>query len=209
MKQAIAFFFFMGFFFSDARSQLTGDTSIGIRLSTFNASKQNNEVKLNWKVACRVSYARFEVQRSTDGANFSTINSFQADYLRCQQPFDYTDPTVIGQVFYRIKVGDIDGRFSTEKIVKVTGKEIADTEIKIVSPVTGNFLQLTVAATSNEKIELQMLNMSGNTLQTLSINPGKGVNRMEIPFTNFHAGMYILSYQTSGERKSVQFVKSN
>lgn len=209
MKQFITFFFFMSFFSSNVRSQLTGDTSIGIRLSTFNASKQNNEVKLNWKVACRISFARFEVQRSTDGINFSTINSFQADYLRCQQPFDYTDPTVIGQVFYRIKVGDIDGRFSTEKVVKVTGKEITDTEIRIVSPVTGSFLQLTVAANSNEKIELQMLNMSGNTLQNLSISPGKGINQMEIPLTNFQAGMYILSYQTSGERKSVRFVKSN
>lgn len=141
----------MGFFFSDARSQLTGDTSIGLGLSTFNANKQGNEIKLNWKVACRVSYALFEVQRSTDGINFSTIKSFQADYLRCQQPFDYTDPAVIGQLFYRIKVGDIDGRFSTEKVVKVTGREITGVEIKVVSPVTGSFLQLTVAAMSNEK----------------------------------------------------------
>ena len=155
MKQLITFFFFIGLFSGNVQSQLTGDTSIGLRLSAFNASKQNNEVKLNWKVACRVSYARFEVQRSPDGINFSTINSFQADYLRCQQPFDYTDPIVIGQVFYRIKVGDIDGRFSTEKVVKVTGREITDSEIKVVSPVTGSFLQLTVAAKNNEKISLK------------------------------------------------------
>lgn len=208
MKQLIAFFFFMGFFFSDARSQLTGDTSIGIRLSTFNTSKQNNEVKLNWKVACRVSYARFEVQRSTDGINFSTINSFQADYLRCQQPFDYTDPAVIGQLFYRIKVGDIDGRFSTEKVVKVIGREITDTEIKVVSPVTGSFLQLIVAAKSNEKIGLQILNISGIIIQHLNIIPDKGVSQLEIPFDNLPSGIYILHYQTMGKDESVRFVKN-
>lgn len=208
MKQLIAFFFFMGFFSSNVRSQLTGDTSIGIRLSAFSASKQNNEVKLNWKVACRVSYARFDVQRSTDGINFSTINSFQADYLRCQQPFDYTDLTAVGQVFYRIKVGDIDGRFSTEKIVKVTGKEITGTEIRIVSPVTGNFLQLTVAARSNEKIKLQILDLSGIILQNLSISPDKGVSRLEILFNNLQSGFYLLHYQTTGKSESVRFVKN-
>lgn len=208
MKQIITIFFVMGFFSNSVRSQLTGDTSIGIRLSTFNASKQNNEVNLNWKVACHVSHARFEVQRSTDGINFSTINSFQADYLRCQQPFDYTDPTVIGQVFYRIKVGDIDGRFSTEKVVKVTGREITDTEIKVVSPVTGSFLQLTIAAKSNEKIKLQILNISGIIIQHLTIIPDKGVSQLEIPFNNLQPGIYILHYQTMGKDESVRFVKN-
>jgi hypothetical protein len=208
MKQLITFFFFISFFSSNVRSQLTGDTSIGIRLSSFNASKQNNEVKLNWKVTCRVSHARFEVQRSTDGTNFSTINSFQADYLRCQQPFDYTDLTAIGLVFYRIKVGDIDGRFSTEKVVKVTGKEITYTEIRIVSPVTGNYLQLIVAARSNEKIKLQILTITGITVQHLSITPDKGASQLEIPFNNRQSGAYILQYQTMGESKSVRFVKN-
>ncbi|MDZ4793292.1 MAG: T9SS type A sorting domain-containing protein [Bacteroidota bacterium] len=209
MKQLITFCFCIGLFSSNVKSQLTGDTSIGVRLSTFNASKNNNDVKLNWKVACRISYARFEVQRSTDGINFSTINSFQADYLRCLQPFDYTDILAFGQVFYRIKVGDIDGRFSIEKVVKVAGKAISDTEIRIISPVTGNFLQLTVAANNNENIGLQVLNISGNILQTLNISPGKGINQMEIPFNNSQAGIYILSYQMAGIKKSVRFVKSN
>ena len=209
MKKIIAFLLLAVFFNTDAISQLTGDTSTGVRLSYFNASKQNNEVRLNWQVACRISYARFEVQRSANGIDFTTINSFQADYLRCQQPFDYTDPTATGQVFYRIKVGDIDGRFSTEKVIKITGKEITRAEIKVISPVTGSFLQLTVEAKSKEKIALQILNMSGSLLQSLTINPGKGINQIEMPLTNLQAGEYILSYRTEGEKKSVKFIKSN
>ncbi len=208
MKQLIAFFFFMDFFFNDARGQLTGDTSIGIRINTFNASKQNNDVKLNWKVACHISYARFEVQRSTDGMNFSTIYSFQADYLRCQQPFDYTDLSAAGQIFYQIKVGDTDGRFSTEKVVKISGRKITDTEIKVVSPVTGGFLQLIVAASSNEEIRLQILNISGIIIQHLTIIPDKGVSQLEIPFDNLQSGIYILHYQTMGRDESVRFVKN-
>jgi hypothetical protein len=209
MKKIITILFIIGFFNGNALGQLTADTSTSIRLTAFNAGVQNNEVKLYWKVACRVSYALFEVQRSSDGTNFSTINSFQADYLRCLQPFNFTDPTATGLVFYRLKVGDIDGRFSTEKVLKLTGREIRDTKIKIVSPVTGSFLSLIVEAGSNEIIWLNILNMAGNSIQNLSINPGKGINQMEIPLLNFKAGMYILNYQTAGKKRSARFVKSN
>ena len=72
---------------------------------------------------CFLLYAKFEVQRSIDGRNYTTINTFEADQLRCKQPFNFIDRNVSGTLFYRIKVGDLDGRFSASKIVAVTGKE--------------------------------------------------------------------------------------
>lgn len=209
MNKIIILFLFTGFFNSEAISQQTNDTSIGIRLSSFNISKQNNQVNLNWKVICRLSYARFEVQSSIDGINFTNIDSFQADYLRCQQPFNYIVPTIAGQVFYRIKVGDLDGRFSAEKVIKVTGRDITESEIKIISPVISNFLQLIVVTNNYEKISLQLLNMSGILLQNFSINPPKGVSQIDVPLTNLQTGMFILMYQTSGQKKSILFMKSN
>lgn len=190
-----------------AQSQLTGDTLTGVRLSSFHASKQNNLVSLNWKVACRLSYAQFEVQRSVNGIDFITIHSFQADYLRCQLPFDYSEPAPSGQAFYRIKVGDIDGKFSTEKVVKVSGREIEETDIKIISPVTGNYLQLTVEAASTNPVSVQLVNSSGVIQQQISLSPSKGITRVEIPIWNMPGGTYFLNYQTAGKNKSIQFIK--
>lgn len=207
MKKIIGLLLIAGFFYTDVKSQLTGGSSIGVRLSSFNAFMQNNEVWLNWKVSCRISFAKFEVQRSADGINFITINSFKADYLRCQQPFDYRDPSSIGLVFYRLKVGNIDGEFSTEKVVKVPGKEISSTEIKVVSPVTNDLLLLTVGTGNNEKIMLQILNMAGNIIQKTVIAPGAGISQIEVPILNLPPGYYILSYQSGIKTKSLKFFK--
>ncbi len=72
-----------------------------------------------------MQYANFQIQKSANGKDFSTISSFTADRLRCQQPFDYTDSskTYQGNIFYRINVGNIDGKFYHSSVRSVYIKE--------------------------------------------------------------------------------------
>ncbi|MEP6617243.1 MAG: hypothetical protein ABJA57_11715, partial [Ginsengibacter sp.] len=100
----------------------TFSDSIPVRLKSFEASRTNNSNKLYWAVACFLDYAKFDIQRSGDGINFTTINSFEADKLRCRQPFTYEDRTANGKVFYRLKVGDLDGRDYVSKITVLISK---------------------------------------------------------------------------------------
>lgn len=105
-----------------AHSQTSPTDSVLVRLSTLNAKTIGNNARLNWKVVCFLQYAKFEIQRSANGINYTTINTFEAHQLRCRQPFDFTDANISGLVYYRIKVGDLDGRFSTSKTVAISGK---------------------------------------------------------------------------------------
>lgn len=100
-----------------------------VRISSIEASSATQFNKLYWKTACSLDFANFEIQRSYNGSDYSTINSFQADRLRCQQPFTFFDSAsnqLAGRVYYRLKVGDIDGRVYNSKIVTVftSGKGI-------------------------------------------------------------------------------------
>lgn len=106
-----------------ANSQINVSDSIPVRLSVLEARTVGNDARLDWKVVCLLPYAKFEIQRSLNGINYTTINTFEADLVRCRQPFDFTDANTTGKTFYRIRVGDLDGRFYHSKIVAVTGKE--------------------------------------------------------------------------------------
>ena len=55
------------------------DTSKTVRLKTFEVYKTEMGNKLHWTVSCFISFAVFEIQRSTDAVNYTTINTFQAD----------------------------------------------------------------------------------------------------------------------------------
>ncbi len=209
MKKAFSIFIPILLMYLSVNAQEPADSSLGIRLSNFNASRQTNQVKLYWKVACFVSYANFDVQRSTDGQHFTSIHQFTADYLRCQQPFEYADAGATGQVFYRLKVGNIDGRISSEKIIRIAANEIAETRVEVSSPARGNFLQLSVSTASDESIDLQIIGPQGHVHQTFSIKPGKGNSTVELPVNLPANGLYILRYGNGKERKSLQFFKTS
>lgn len=68
------------------QAQVSGADSVPVRLSTLDARSNGNDARLDWKVVCFLDYAKFEIQRSADGSNYTTINIFEADYLRCRQP---------------------------------------------------------------------------------------------------------------------------
>ncbi len=190
------------------QAQVSGVDSVPVRLSTLDARSDGNNARLDWKVVCFLDYAKFEIQRSADGSNYTTINIFEADYLRCRQPFDYNDANINGKAFYRIKVGDIDGRIYHSKIVAVTGKE-KGFEINSLTPtaITANaILSMSSANTGNAQIEL--LNFYGVIVKRVSVKLNKGSTDLTLDMGNLAAGNYILSLNNGfSNRKTVRFTK--
>ncbi|HEX8278268.1 MAG TPA: T9SS type A sorting domain-containing protein [Segetibacter sp.] len=195
------------FFVSAIHAQFDADTSATIRFKTFTASKQMDDVKLNWAVACNAQYALFEILRSDDGANYTTINTFKAGQLRCAQPFDYTDKTAVGEVFYKIKTGDIDGKYSTEKIVSIKGRDINGNNIKVVSPALKNSLRCIISAAETGKANILISSTSGVLNKQVTVNFAKGINQVDIDVAELPRGIYMFTYVIKDEKKSVRFLK--
>lgn len=198
--------FLIGGFF--AHAQVYVADSVPVRLSTLDARSIGNDARLDWKVVCFLNYAKFEIQRSPDGINYSTINTFEADQLRCRQPFDYTDANISGKAFYRLKVGDLDGRIYHSKIVAVTGKE-KGFEINSLTPtlINTNAL-LSVSSASTDNAEIAITNFQGNIVKRITIKLNKGVTELRFDAGSLATGNYILTL-TNGfsDRKSVRFTK--
>lgn len=199
---------FLLYFGLIVQAQSSGTDSVPVRLSTLEARNNGNDARLDWKVVCFLDYAKFEIQRSTDGTAYKTINTFEADQLRCRQPFDYTDVNINGKAFYRIKVGDLDGRIYNSKIVAVTRKE-KDFEINSLTPtlVTTNAL-LSISSASTDNAEIAIINFQGTVVKLLALKLNKGVTELTINTGNIPKGNYILTL-TNGfsDRKMVRFSK--
>lgn len=193
---------------SAVQAQVYITDSVPVRLSTLDARSNGNDARLDWKVVCFLNYAKFEIQRSADGTNYTTINIFEADYLRCRQPFDYTDANIMGKAFYRIKVGDIDGRIYHSKIVAVTGKE-KGFEINSLTPtaVTSQAI-LSVSSATTDNAQIAITNFYGTVVKRLSFSLNKGTTELTLDMGNLPTGNYILSL-TNGfsDRKTVRFTK--
>jgi hypothetical protein len=159
-------------------------------------------------VVCILPYAKFEIQRSSNGISYTTINTFEADGLRCREPFDFTDVNTTGKTFYRIRVGDLDGRFYHSKIVSITGKE-RGFEINSLTPslITNNTL-LSISSAAKDNANVVITNFQGAIVKRVTINLNKGVTEVPIELTNIAKGNYVIAI-TNGvaELKTIRFVK--
>ncbi len=83
-------------------------------LTSFACSTNNRDIELTWATATEHDMYRFNVQRSTDQTNFSTIGYVQASgNSNSPKPYSYIDKNLtVGKFYYRLQLVNNDGSSS-------------------------------------------------------------------------------------------------
>ncbi|WP_460558505.1 T9SS type A sorting domain-containing protein [Ferruginibacter profundus] len=186
-----------------------GGAPLPIKIYYFNASKGNVANTLNWNAECTSSQATFEIERSADGKNFTTINSFTATQARCASPFSYDDAAPLtGTNFYRIKIIDIDGRINYTSIVKV-GAQVRDMQLAGILPnPVSNTAQLSITTSKKDKVELAIVSLEGKVVYRNTVQVQSGSSLVSMDVSNLATGTYFVrGVFSDGQTNSVKFVK--
>ncbi|MGG9960340.1 T9SS type A sorting domain-containing protein [Ferruginibacter sp. SUN106] len=186
-----------------------GGAPLPIKIYYFNASKGNVANTLNWNAECTSSQATFEIERSADGKNFTTINSFTATQARCALPFSYDDAAPLtGTNFYRIKIIDIDGRINYTSIVKV-GAQVRDMQLAGILPnPVSNTAQLSITTSKKDKVELAIVSLEGKVVYRNTVQVQSGSSLVSLDVSNLATGTYFVrGVFSDGQTNSVKFVK--
>ena len=193
MKNILLLAFTLLAAFTKADSQiLVAEDSVPLRVSYFNVEQNSNKTILNWKVVCYVKYADFEVQRSANGTDYTTINSFSADRIRCLSPFNVEDKSPSGRVFYRLRVGDKDGNFSTSKVLVAFGNENSFEITSLTPSLISNSALLSISSTENGKADISIVNMQGYYVKRLQTNLNRGITDIKLDVSNLSKGIYLI-----------------
>ncbi|MDZ4793101.1 MAG: hypothetical protein SGI83_02380 [Bacteroidota bacterium] len=194
---------------SNLHAQLVIGDSIPVRISYINGQRSGNSNQLNWAVTCFLQYANFEVQRSENGLSYSTIHTFQADELRCRQPFTYTDLQPTEKSFYRIRAGDLDGKFYSSKIVGLYGTAKGFDITSITPTIVADKAVLNISSSSPGKVEIIITSVSGVVTTKVFSTLQKGDNSVLLETNNLLKGSYIISVTNpQGEIRSRTIIKN-
>ena len=183
-----------------------------VRLSSFDATVYNNIAKLHWSTICYLQYANFQIQKSSDGENFTTIHSFTADKFRCTQPFDFVDSslTYLGKVFYRINVGNIDGEFFSSAIRPVYLKEKGFDLVSVYPTMATSFLNFSLSDNKSESFWSVIINQSGAVVKKQQFQAVNGITKYTLNTNNLPSGYYWLKVVNErGGLKTAIFFKQN
>lgn len=182
-----------------------GNFSIGVSgnalpvsITSFKGEQRGNINVLSWITATEINNEGFEIQRSADGTNFSSIGFVHSkgdngnSNLIVNYSFNDVKP-LIGTNYYRLKQLDKDGKYIYSEVVAVRGAKPSQLDIVSIYPnPTTNTLSIALNAPKTDKVTYVVSDISGRVIITLQVNVMVGNNLHNINVTNLAKGTYTI-----------------
>ncbi len=151
---------------------------------------------LQWKTADEVNTAAFEVERSSNGIDYTTIGVVEA-VGHGANSYSATDKAPLaGNNYYRLKMKDIDGRFKESRVVLV--KHTVKGKLQLAPIPARNYVSVLLKDQSLLNQRAKIYNSIGYLVAEVVLT-----NATRIDISSWETGMYTIV--TNGD--SYRFMK--
>ncbi|MEO6254909.1 MAG: T9SS type A sorting domain-containing protein [Ferruginibacter sp.] len=142
----------------------TPQGQLPVNLKTFKArAEENNKVKVFWTTAYEKDNAYFDIERSSDGVNFTPVgrvpginnNGILTDYIF------YDLHSMKGISFYRLKQVDVDMKYSYSPIERVRNFDTDNSIDVFPNPVAGTEFKIDLLTKIPGTIDVLLFDQSG------------------------------------------------
>ncbi len=163
-----------------------------LKLLSFTAIKEGKNNLLQWQTAQEINLDRFEIERSSNGRDYSSIGKVNSGLSN----YTFTDNTALSGVnYYRVKMIDKDGKFEYSLVRTLINSGSFYVSIYPL-PAKGR-LNMQIESSKTEKAEIFVTDIGGKTLITNFITLAAGVNNTFINVQALSKGAYFLKIVTS------------
>jgi len=172
-----------------------------VELRSVQVTAKGDKLMVNWKTVSEQNNAGFEVQRSTDNRNFTTIDFVEGKGTTdVEQSYNYADSDVkVNQIYYyRLRQIDFDGSFKYSSIVSAQ----IEKEGFVVSefyPNPSNSKQVSLDINVEEDISVTavVFDTQGKEVAVKNIAVIAGNNKTTLDLSNLTKGMYFAKISNS------------
>jgi hypothetical protein len=187
-------------------------TPLNTHIISFAGKLNKDEVKLNWTTTKEEEPLYYDIERSYDGRDFSTVatvNSYRdyasgLNYYSLDLPWGNVD-----KAFYRIKLRNNDNNILYSSIVRLS----QSTENLMFASVINPFnyqLNFEVVSGKNQSAEAELINTYGMVMRKTKVDLSAGNNNLSFANTNdLPAGTYILRIKTNEGSIQKTVIKQN
>jgi|GEM_PF-1933606 len=194
---------------------VTEGNTLPVVYQSFDAVVIDKTVLLKWVTDQEINNDHFEVMRSFDGTNFTTIGLVLDGFANgSKKSYQFKDNATELQsksgVYYRLKQIDNDGKstYTNTLVVKLQSKSGVIMQTS-PNPFTEN-LNLSFSATTNGNAEISITSITGQKIVTKQSTISKGYNNLQVNgLANLAPGMYTVQLIMNGTVISNQKIIKN
>jgi len=186
-----------------------------VSLLSFSGYREGSHNLLKWSTASEQNNKGFQIERSTDGINYSSIgfvnsrsvNGNSASLLH----YTFNDNNLQGnKQYYRLKQSDIDGREKLSNIILIKGQLPTSLTLSGLFPnPANNIISIIVDAPDGNEVELMITDMNGRLIKRQSAAVEAGTNTIPVDISKLTNGIYAvkLNCKSTCETVTGKFIK--
>jgi hypothetical protein len=185
-------------------------TTLPVNLISFSAIYSNYIASLKWAAENEVNFEKYIVERSSNGREYAVVGEQKSAGAGGRLHYEFNDDlaNVEGTIFYyRLKMLDIDGKFTYSQIVMV--KKDAKTLNGITispNPIVSSSTTVRFTAARPASVQFKVVDLSGKTILQQSNRAFEGANSITITnLEKLKPGTYILQMLNDGESSVIKF----
>ncbi|MEP6950260.1 MAG: T9SS type A sorting domain-containing protein, partial [Ginsengibacter sp.] len=179
--------------------------TLPLKLISFSGSRKNEITELKWTTANEDHGDIFEIERSTDGMNFTKAANKAGDGKAFNQ-YRYTDIISAPVLYYRVKVNGVAGN-QYSNIITFKDKNSLLNDVQLMENPVKGIMRLQVITQHAGELQLILTDLTGKPYVDRNIDVNAGINQMNISIpSNFANGIYILKVKGENLKKNLRVV---
>ena len=179
-----------------------------VTLTNIKAFQKNQGIQVEWTTQQESNIDRYEVERSENGQQFTTIGNVPAKGSSIATNYNLFDPNPSIINFYRIKIFDKLGYYTYEQVIRINiNAEFKNTMNLYPNPITNNTVALAMNLQKGRYL-ITLTNQLGQQILTKVLNHSGGSATENIePSKALAAGVYQLRLSGEGININRQVIK--
>lgn len=174
--------------------------ALPVTLMSFNASRTDGVVAVEWTVGRESSIREYQVARSENGQDFEALGTVTAEGNN--RTYRFTDRTTrsASYYFYRLKALAFDGTAQYSNTVRVAAADALATDIRLLRNPAGPSLELEVVAAGDGVAHIVVTDLIGRVILQREWPVHAGSQKVSCPSAGMApAQIYLLTGYTDGK----------
>ena len=165
-------------------------------------AREEKAVAIHWTTLNEVNLSSYQLQRSTDGVNWSTIYDTSAKGAGEYSFQDHQIPYAT-TIYYRLRWIDFDGQLGYSAVRSFSPKHAFFVGDLFPNPLKGKQLQVNIRSKGKQVAQWALYNMVGQVQQSGSLNLHNGEEVYSLDLESLPSGMYYWQLNISDQQFAV------
>lgn len=184
--------------------------ALPVKLMYVNATPAGQQINVTWQTALEINNNGFEVERSTDGVNYTNIGFVQGhDNSTVAQNYNYPDNTAEPNVVYYYRLNQIDNNGNSELSYVVSAEVTGAAALTVSEPMpnpASMSSHILLNSTVAMNIDVKIYSVMGQLVSDMPLAINAGDNTVNLELASLNSGNYNAVIEAGGKSFTKSFI---